>query len=202
MTRKQVTDRKIINFFEYNIDIENRVLMYGSNASFSPESNEEGCVVNDWSAEMLIKGLHILDVINHKEITIIWNSNGGSWDAGISIYEYIRTLKSPIKMIVHSRSVSMGSIILQSCKKRILTKNASFMIHYGTEAVPEIHSKDFERLAGETKKINELMEQIYLKRIKEKHPRYTLEKLRELMKYDCYMSAAEAVKLGLADKVI
>ena len=76
------------------------------------------------------------------------------------------------------------------------------MIHYGTEATDQVHTKDFVRAAEETNRINELTENIYLAQIRKKHPRFTRKKLRELMKYDYYMSAEEAVKLGLADKII
>jgi len=197
-------ETKLKNFFDYNIDVDRRLLYYGMNSSVEVSSSTDSPIqeVNDWSSEQLIKGLSYLDDLNHKTITIIWNSDGGFWDSGIGVYEFIRTMKSPVKMICYSRCRSMGSVILQACKKRILTKNCRFMIHYGREAVDEVHSKDFKRIAEEAERINEIMERIYLSRIKEKHPRFTLQKLRELMKYDCYMSADEAVRLGLADEVI
>ena len=34
------------------------------------------------------------------------------------------------------------------------------------------------------------------------HPRYSREKIKELCSHDTYMSADEAVALGLADKVL
>jgi ATP-dependent protease ClpP protease subunit len=46
------------------------------------------------------------------------------------------------------------------------------------------------------------MEGIYLKRIKEKHPKFTRRKLKEMMNFDCILSAKEAVELGLADKIL
>ena len=197
-------EKKLKNFFDYNIDVGERVLYYGANSNIELGSLTNTLVqeVNDWSSEQLIKGLFCLDSVNHKMITILWNSDGGEWDAGMSIYEFIRTMKSPVKMICYSRCRSMGSVILQACKKRILTENCRFMIHYGREAIGEVHTKDFKKIAEETEKINEIMEGIYLRRIREKHPRFTFEKLRDLMKYDCYMSAKEAVNLGLADEVI
>ena len=46
------------------------------------------------------------------------------------------------------------------------------------------------------------MEDIYLKKIKEKKPRFTRMGLKDLMKYDKYMGPKQVVNLGLADKVI
>lgn len=189
------------SLFNYNIDFDTRTLYYGSSSGLA--LNEmDSMEVNDWSSEQLIKGLFLLEQRNKKPITIIWNSNGGEWDAGIAIFEYIRTMKSKITMISYSRCRSMGSIIMQACHKRILSKNSRFMIHYGTEGIDSVHSKDFEKAAEESKKSTDFMEQTYLTSIKKKKPRFTLEKLKEMMKYDCYMSAKEAVDLGLADKVI
>ena len=201
MAKRKLTESALAQFFEYNIDLKTRTLYYGANSSVAV--NDTGSMeVNDWSAEQLIKGLYLLDQMNHKQINIVWNSHGGEWDAGISMYEFIRTLKSPVKMTSYSRCRSMGSVVLQSCKTRVLSENSRFMIHYGTDGTGEIHSKDFVKAAEESVRINEIMEDIYLKQIRKKHPRFTREKLKELMKYDYYMSAKEAVRLGLADKVI
>jgi len=199
---KKYTDANIKKFFEYNIDMVTRTLYYGSGSSDGSDLFDSSQTVNDWSSEQLIKGLKILDKIDKRKITIIWNSNGGNWDAGMAVYEVIRTLRSKVTMVCYSRCRSMGSIILQACYKRILAKNCRFMIHYGTESLPEMHSKDAEKQIEESKRINELMEKIYLDKIKKKHPRFTLTELREKMKYDYYMNAEEAVKLGLADEII
>jgi len=189
-----------IPLFDYNIDFKSRTLYYGSSATGISGTETQG--VNDFSSEQLIKGLKLLNDISNKQITIIWSSDGGEWDAGIAAYEFIRTIKSPVKLVSYSRCRSMGSIILQACAIRVLSKNSRFMLHYGTAGVEAIHSKDFERFTDELKVSNRLMEQIYLKKIRMKHPRYTLARLRQLMTYDCYMSAQAAVDLGLADKVI
>jgi len=194
MAKKKIPELK--PFYEYNIDYDTRTIYYGK------FDDIDVAMVNDWSTEQVIKGLFVLDNNSHKQITIIFNSHGGDWDAGIAVFEFIRTLKSPVKMICHSRCRSMGSIILQACKVRVLSENCRFMIHYGTEGVEEVHSKNFERAAKESKVLNDTMEKIYLKRIREKHPNFTLKKFRELIKYDYYMNAKEAVELGLADKII
>lgn len=190
-----------ISLFDYNIDFNTRTLYYGVSSATSTDEDYTQ-VVNDVSTEQLIKGLFLLEQINNKQITIIWNSHGGSWEAGIALYEFIRTMKSKVKMICYSRCRSMGSIVLQACHTRILSERCRFMIHYGTEGIDEVHSKDFEKEAEESKKINNIMEQIYLERIKEKHPKFNISKLKKLLTYNYYMSSVEAVELGLADKVI
>jgi len=190
-----------IQLFDYGVDFDTRTIYYGFNNVMSM-TEMEPAEVNDWSTEQFIKGLHLLDSINHNTINVIWSSHGGDWDAGMAAYEYIRLLKSPVKITSYSRCRSMGTVIMQAATTRILTKNSTFMIHYGVDGIGPVHSKDFINSAQQSTVINKKMEDIYLKKIKEKHPKYTRKQLQELMKYDKYMTAKEAVDLGLADKVI
>ena len=96
---------------------------------------------------------------------------------------------------------SMGTIILQACKKRYLSPNCEFMIHYGT-AEDSNHSKNFIAFAKQEEKCLKKMEEIYLSRIKDKHPRFTIARLQEMIKWDKWITPKEAVNLGLADKII
>ena len=95
----------------------------------------------------------------------------------------------------------MGTVILQACKKRLIAPNCLFLIHYGQSASEKKHSMDFINQAKHDEKCNRHMETIYLKRIKEKHKKFTREKLKDMMKWDRYLTPHEAVYLGLADRV-
>ena len=196
--RKRISREEIELFYGLNINIKHRVIYFG------PASNDtdvEEWMVDDRSASNLMKGLIMLNNINKKPITIVWLSYGGDWDAGMAIYDLINEIKSPVIFKGYGRCRSMGSIIIQSCDKRYLSVNCTFMIHYGSMAI-EGHGKDVQSNVDESKKNDKTMEDIYLSKIKEKHPRYTRERLKELMKYDKFMTSQEAVDLGLADKVI
>jgi ATP-dependent protease ClpP protease subunit len=158
--------------------------------------------IDDWSAQNLIKGLYVLDGAAHRPIKLIWFSYGGDWDAGMAIYDFIKHIKSPVDVYAYGRIRSMGTIVLQACRKRNLASNCLFLIHYGSAGQEECHSKDHIAFAREVEKNNKTMEDIYLKRIKEKRKRFTRAQLQDVMKYDKYMTAREAVDLGLADRVI
>ena len=192
-------------WYHKNIDIQNRTIYFGcwQPSEEITEMRDDGWMVNDWSIQNIIKGLYILNRLNHDPITIIWFSYGGDWDAGMALYDIIQQIKSPIVIKCYGRVRSMGTIVLQSATKRLIAPHCEFMIHYGTAGIEEVHAKDFERFAEDIKLCNRIMEQIYLKRIKEKHPKFTLQKLRdEYLKYDKYLSAKEAINLGLADGII
>jgi ATP-dependent protease ClpP protease subunit len=46
------------------------------------------------------------------------------------------------------------------------------------------------------------MEQMYLAKIRVKHPDFKLKKLQEMLNFDTILSAQESVDLGLADKIL
>ena len=46
------------------------------------------------------------------------------------------------------------------------------------------------------------MEDTYLEVIREKHPRFTRKKLQKMLTSDSYLTAQQAMDLGLADGII
>ena len=190
-------------WYNYNLDIKNRVIYFGAwqpNEEISVE--DKSWEVSDWSAQNIIKGLTVLNRLSDEPINIIWLSYGGDWCAGMAIYDYIGNCKSHITMTCYGRVRSMGTIILQACDNRVLSPNCEFMIHYGNFFVDAVHSKDALSIAQEESRNNDTMEEIYLGSIKRVHPRYSRSKVKEMMKYDKYMTPKEAIELGLADEVI
>jgi ATP-dependent Clp endopeptidase proteolytic subunit ClpP len=146
------------NWFELGIDQASRILYMGSVGQLE-DGEEPG--VDYLMAENIIKGLLFLESKNKKPITIIMNNPGGSWYHGMAIYDAILYSSCEVTIKVYGYAMSMGSIILQAAKTRILMPNSSFMIHYGTDGMSS-HSKVFEKWGDESKKNNHKMEEIYL----------------------------------------
>jgi ATP-dependent protease ClpP protease subunit len=155
-----INDQNIDRWYDHNIDITNRTLFMGSISS-TPD-DESG--VDNFMAESIIKGLHTLDTINNKPITIIMNNTGGDWYHGMAIYDAIKNTKSHTTIKVFGHAMSMGSIILQSPNNRIMLPNSRLMLHYGQNS-NQGHPKLLERWSEESKKLNHTMEQIYLEKI-------------------------------------
>ena len=193
-------------WYKLNLDTRNRTIYFGpwhdGNADLGAAESREPWEINDWSAACLIKGLYVLDSAAHAPIKLIFFSYGGDWDAGMAIYDYIKRIKSPVDVQAYGRIRSMGTIVLQACRKRALSNNCLFLIHYGSGEVSSSNCKDTIAFAHELEKNNKTMEDVYLKRIKEKRKRFTRAQLQEGMKWDRYLTAREAVDLGLADCVI
>lgn len=191
---------EIDRLFDYDIYVPTRTIVMRSH--LVDDEGESGTDAE--MAQRVIKGLHILDSASpagDKPITVIMNNPGGDEYHGMAIYDAIKGCKNHVTIIVYGHAMSMGSIILQAADKRVMAPNSKMMVHYGTWGISD-HPQNVYRWAEEGKKFDTLMENIYLTKIKEKHPEFTLKKVQEMCKFDTFLTASEAVALGLADEVL
>jgi len=112
----------------------------------------------------------------------------------------IKLCPCEVNGVVRGHAMSMGSWILQACHRRIMGPSAVQMIHYGTWGYVG-HAKTAQKWAREGKRLDRMMEDMYLARIHEKQPEYTREALRALLDHDTFLTATESIALGLADDV-
>jgi len=189
----------IENLYNRNIDIDNRTIFFMPWQAAEPK--EDQWEVSDLSAQNLVKGLYLLSMKATTPITIIWNSHGGTWEAGMAIYDLIKKIPNEVIMECYGRVRSMGTIILQACDERLLSPNCQFMIHYG-ESTIEGESRNVIADALEDNKCNKIMEKIYLKRIREKKPGTKLKELRHNMQANSWLEPKGAISMGLADGII
>lgn len=186
-------------FFDYDLNIPTRTLYVGS-ASYSEDGGESG--VDHLLCEKVLKGLHILDSLSDQPINIILNNPGGDYYHGIAIYDAIKNCRSHVTITVYGAAMSMGSIILQAADERVMSKNAKFMVHYGEYGLASNHPKINDNWAAEYKKVHEDMENLYLEKIREVNPHYTLQEVKSLLDFDTILNAEETVSLGLADRIL
>lgn len=182
--------------YDYDLYIPSRTIYMGSVES-DMENGESG--VEAVMAERVIKALHLLDQKN-EPITIIMNNPGGDWFHGMAIYDAIKACQSHITIKVYGMAMSMGGVILQAADKRIMMPNSRFMMHYGYMGF-DGHSKTFDKWADENKRINREMEQIFLDKMQEINPSFTLKQLQDLLDHDTIYTSQETVAAGLADEV-
>lgn len=152
-------------------------------------------------ADQIIKSICILESINHEPITIIVNNPGGDEYHGLAIYDAIRATPCRVTVRIIGQAMSMAAWFTQAADHRIMFPNATMMIHYGYMGLPPVHTHTFERWGKEVGRLNKLMEGHFMERILEKIPKYTVKKLRERLLFDSFLTAHEAVDLGLADEV-
>jgi len=191
---KDDTDR----FHDYSLYIPQRILYMGSE-SVSAYEGEPG--TDTFMAERQIKNLLILDTLSQDPITIIMNNIGGDVNHGLAIYDAIISCKSHVTIKVFGNAASMGSVILQAADERIMSPNSIQMIHYGYLGL-DGHAKTAYKIADENKRIDKWMEKIYLQKIQEKQPHFSLQRLQRMLEHDTFLTSHQSVELGLADKVL
>lgn len=194
MSRRNRDD--VDRFHDYGIYLPSRTLYMGS--EIVGDDTESG--TDALMAERMIKNLHILDK-DGEEITIIMNNLGGDVMHGMAIYDAIKACRSNVVVKAMGNAMSMGSVILQAADERIMAANAVQMIHigyFGTDG----HAKTAYRQADEAKRLDKIVEKIYLDKIREKHPEFSSQRLKGMLDHDTYLSAAQSIELGLADKIM
>lgn len=194
MSQKDMLDL----FFEQNLFMVERMIYMGS-AETNVEGEESG--TDAAMAANVIKNLRILEHFSGDPITIIMNNCGGDVYHMLAIYDAIRNCACRISIEATGHVMSAGSIIFQAADERLLSPSATMLLHYG-QAYFEGHPEEVARHASEVTRIRSLMEDIYLERMRVADPKYTRQRLRKFMARDRFLTATEAVALGLADAVI
>lgn len=154
--------------------------------------------VNEHTANLIVAQLLFLDNESDKDICLYINSPGGSVYDALAIYDTMRYLKSDVQTVGIGVQASAAAFLLSSGAKgkRYLLPHATVMIHQpssGTRGKVTDQEIDLK----EALRVKQLLESIMSKNTGQK-----LEKIHRDMERDFWMTADEAVKYGVADKVI
>ncbi|MCD5380836.1 ATP-dependent Clp protease proteolytic subunit [Candidatus Gracilibacteria bacterium] len=150
-------------------------------------------------ANTVIAQLLFLEKVDPKApITMYVNSPGGHVTAGLAIYDTMQYVSCPITTVCMGMAASMGSIILAGGEpgKRYSLPHSEVMIHQplgGAEGqATEI------RLAAE----HIIKTGAVLYKILAKHTGKTIQQIEKDCDRDNFMTAEQALKYGLIDKII
>ncbi len=155
--------------------------------------------VNDLTASLIVSQLLFLEGQDpDKDISLYINSPGGSITAGMAIYDTMNYIKCDVSTICIGMAASMGAFLLSSGAKgkRYALPNAEIMIHQplsgmqGQASDIKIHAERIMRIKDK------------LNRILSEQTGQPLKKIIADTDRDNFMSAEEAAKYGLIDKVI
>ena len=158
-----------------------------------------GMPIGDEVANLVIAQLLFLQSDDpEKDISLYVNTPGGSVSAGLAVYDTMRFLKCDICTYCVGQAASMGAVLLAagSQGKRYALPNSRVMIHQpwgGTQG----SAADISIQAREILKLRERLNQILAECTGK--PIETIEKDTDR---DFFMSADEAKKYGIIDKVI
>lgn len=157
--------------------------------------------VTDESANTIVAQLLFLESDNpDKDINLYINSPGGSVTAGMAIYDTMQYIKSDVSTICLGLAASMGSFLLTAGAKgkRFALPNSEILIHQ-----PSVHG-GFQGQATDIKIHADwlLKNKAKLNKIYSERTGQPLEKIEQDMERDYYMTAEEAFKYGIVDKVL
>jgi len=166
--------------------------------------------VNEHTASLLVAQMLFLESQGNEDISLFINSPGGHVTAGLAIYDTMQFIKPEVCTIVMGQACSMGSFLAQAGApgKRWVLPESRTMIHRvssgtpgtrGSVHVQELQFEDTKRSFEESQRLNERLTELY---VKHNTAGKTYAEMYETMKFDTFLSATDAVKWGLADKVI
>lgn len=158
--------------------------------------------VSDTSASLIIAQMLFLEAQDsEKDIQLYINSPGGSVTAGFAIYDTMQYIKCDVSTICVGLAASFGAFLLAGGAKgkRMALPNAEIMIHQ-----PAIHGNGVQGQATDIKIMSDHMQKSKqrLNRILSENTGKPIEEIQADTERDNYMSAEEALKYGLIDKII
>jgi len=155
-------------------------------------------MVDDKSAKHVVDRLLYLDSLSKEEIKFYINSPGGYVTSGFSMYDTIKSIKSPVSTICTGLAASMGSILLSAGEKgrRFIQPHARVMIHQPSGGARG-QASDIQITAQEIIKTKELSAKILAKNCGQKY-----EKVMKDFNRDHWMGAEESIEYGIVDGII
>lgn len=154
--------------------------------------------VEDQMATSIVAQLLFLESENpKKDIAMYINSPGGIVTAGLSIYDTMQYIRSPISTVCVGQAASMGSLLLcaGAAGSRIALPNARVMVHQPSGGFRG-QASDIERHAEDIIKVKRRLNDIYVH-----HTGQPYEQIENTLDRDFFMSAEEAKEFGIVDHV-
>lgn len=155
--------------------------------------------IEDEMANAIVAQLLFLQAEDSKkEISMYINSPGGSVTAGLAILDTMRMVKCPVATYCVGQAASMGAILLSAGEKgkRHALPNARIMIHQPWGGA-QGKASDIEITAKEILRLKEILNGILADASGK-----SVEEVTKDTDRDHFMSAVEAKKWGIVDKVL
>ncbi len=155
--------------------------------------------VNPHTANLVVAQMLFLAAEDaKKDITFYINSPGGSVYDGMAIYDTMQYVKNDIQTVGIGLQASMGAFLLSSGTKgkRMILPHSKVMIHQPSSGTRG-KVTDMEIDLKESLRVKRLLNEILAKNTGQ-----PLKKVEEDADRDYWMTADEAKKYGLVDKVI
>lgn len=151
-------------------------------------------------ARRVMTDLLVLNKDSHDMITLYLNSPGGEINSGFAIFDTIRFIDSPVRIINAGLCASIATIINIATPKeqRFSLPHARFLIHQPLiMGQVEGQASDLEITAREILKTREKINSLLADECGQ-----PLDRVSEDTSRDFWMTATEALEYGLVSKII
>lgn len=174
------------------VDLKNRRIYFGL------IDQEVGSTI-DWNTvELCIRALNKMSTdFPKKPIELHMSSGGGDVYEALRLYDAIQNCSCQVKFFGSGQIMSAAILVMVGCDERSVTANATIMLHHGSEETVEatftdrkIDTDEWQRL------VNKMLE------ILADNSRFSAEFWDDLLDRDLYLTASEALTLGLIDKIV
>ena len=157
-----------------------------------------GGEINDDVANLVVAQLLFLEMEDpESDISLYINSPGGSVTAGMAIYDTMKYIKPQVRTVCVGLAASMGAFLLMAGEKgkRLALPNAEVMIHQplgGAQGQATDVAIRAEWLMKTKEKMTAMMAEM---------TGQPLEKLKQDVERDHFMSAEEALEYHIIDEI-
>ncbi|CBG40280.1 ATP-dependent Clp endopeptidase proteolytic subunit ClpP [Helicobacter mustelae] len=155
--------------------------------------------INDMVASSIVAQLLFLEAEDaQKDIYFYINSPGGAVTSAFSIYDTMHYIRPDVATICVGQAASAGALLLSSGAKgkRYSLPNSRIMIHQPLGGA-QGQATDIEIQANEILRLKKILNEILASNTGQ-----SLKKVSQDTERDFFMSAMEAQKYGLVDKVL
>ena len=175
---------------QQGVDLQHRRLYFGD------IENTEDNSIEFSSVELLLRGIDTMLDISNKPIEIHMSSYGGDPYSMLALHDKIQ--ESPCKFIFFGRGMIMSAAtwVMCCCDERNLSENTTVLIHDGFTDWSD-RSTDARINSDENERLSRRLEKIYAKN-SHMDPKFW----EAISRRDLYLSADEAIRLGLADRIL
>jgi ATP-dependent Clp protease protease subunit len=144
------------------------------------------------------KRLLVMDAESHEDIRIYINSPGGHVESGDTIFDMIRFVRSPVKVIGTGWVASAGALIFAAAEveNRYSLPNTRFLLHQPAGGMTG-QAADIAIEAQEILKMRRRLNEIFARQTGQ-----SIEKVEEDTDRNFWMSAAQAKEYGLVGRII
>lgn len=155
-------------------------------------------VCDDLANVIIAQMLYLESEDADKDIHLYINSPGGAVTAGLAIYDTIQYIRPDVSTTCMGQAASMAAVLLAAGtpKKRFALPHSRMMIHQPLAGV-QGQASDIAIQAKEILRMREKLNEILAN-----HTKQSIKRIETDSDRDFFMTADEAMKYGLIDKVV